>query len=275
MRAVLRAQPLSAPSPFICLKKGSSLQPASKKGSPAQARRAAPGSWACRCLCKCVSRFVAAWRHHCADLAWALGRSLPAQARTHLNRSPGVRPVAQVRSRLIPHPAAEREAEPYRLVCLSPAGQGGPGSSGFRLRAGSGASAGGTGKKLNSSSGLSPTLLNERLRSGAAERRPPEENWHRSMVQSPYPCLHVCGGDVCRTTGCAWLLGCMCRRGEFLVHRTSPQPRTGGLLSTAISSPGGDSAYLTIVPAGETHCGSPWRPWHPTAAACAPLCTGG
>lgn len=57
--------------------------------------------------------------------------------RIHLIRNPSGRPVARVWSRLIPLPAVVREAEPYQLECLSPAGQGGPGSSGFRLQAGS------------------------------------------------------------------------------------------------------------------------------------------
>ena len=37
------------------------------------------------------------------------------------------------------------------------------------------------------------------------------------------------------------------------MHRTSPQPHTGRLLSTAASRPSGGSACLTIVPAGEIH----------------------
>lgn len=164
------------------------------------------------CLCKRAPGFVAARGRRCADLAWAPGHSLPAQAGTHLLTSPGVRPAAGDRSRLIPHPAAVREAEePYRLACLSPAGQGGPGSSGFRR----GASAGGTGEKLNSSSGLSPALLNERWSSGAAERSPPPPRGELAPKHGAGLLTPVL--PVCRNVGCARVSGCMGKRGGFLV----------------------------------------------------------
>lgn len=84
-----------------------------------------------------------------------------------------IRPVAGVWSKLIPLPAVGRGARSYRLSCLSPAGQRGPGSSGFRLQAGSVVEQ----KRLVPPLSFPPTSLNEHLHSGALGRRQKGVPW--------------------------------------------------------------------------------------------------
>ena len=143
---------------------------------------AAPGKGACTCLCKRVSGFVADWGPPCAAaLTW---RGLRVTACLHGQDpprwNPGCQTCGTASEGADPHPAAGREAEPYRLGCLSLAGQGGPGSSGFRLRAGS-VAAGllqGDRKEIQFLLWIFPphTLLNERLHSGAVRKRPPRRS---------------------------------------------------------------------------------------------------
>lgn len=127
---------LSAPIPLICLKEGSSPQPASTKRSPAQAW-CPPWQvglvWACACLCKHLPGPVAVW-----ELSVLAMPVLWLTACLHSWEPPlwKAQPKpSRARGRLI-WPRCEG---PSPAAGATQAGQRGPGSSGFRLRAGSAA----------------------------------------------------------------------------------------------------------------------------------------